>query len=198
MAAPVRRVGRPPKAGRTISETVVPCADLCRKYPVIGTLQSVGAGGYAFPSPKMCCICIDDDFSPTNPRAFLTSCNHEYHYECITTSCEKNESKCPSCRKEITSVAILRVVCGGPSLVDVTLGVREKRIRKKLQGSHLTAEENAELYGVATEAEINVRLLVYLAWPVHFPRPDGSILRCPLPSLAAGELFRVPPGRSRG
>lgn len=155
MAAAARR-GRPPKACRTVQESIVPCSDLVRKYPSVNTLQSAGPAGFAFPPPKVCCICIDDDFPVSNPRAFLTSCSHEYHYECILTACEKNESKCPSCRKDIVSVAVLRVVCSGPQLDAVTLGVREKRVRKKVQISHLTAEENAELYGVATEAELSV------------------------------------------
>ena len=48
----------------------------------------------------ICSICLESNFVDSNTddkRKYITKCNHIYHYDCIYTWVQRNNS-CPSCR----------------------------------------------------------------------------------------------------
>lgn len=124
------------------------------RYPTLNTLARSGSGCLDFSPPATCCICLEEGFPAASPRAFLSSCAHDFHFSCIAEQCKSNESKCPECRRDIAYLAVVRVVSGS-SLADAVLGVRETGVKKRVQKSHYSKEYNDWLYGSGSGADVS-------------------------------------------
>ena len=142
-----------PRRRLVVQERDVPFEALRGRYPTLNSL-ALTSSGLDFSSPTTCCICLEEGFPAASPRAFLSSCAHDFHFACIAEQCKSNESKCPECRRVISYLAVIRIVSGS-SLADAVLGVRETGVKKRVQKSHYSKEYNDWLYGSAAGADVS-------------------------------------------
>ena len=148
-------------------ERIVSAGDLKAKYP--DAINKLSTSGFAV--AETCSVCLESGYSDAEPRAFMSCCSHDFHFECIHKWCTAEASTCPLCKNEVASIALLRIAEGvgdGEPIEEMLLGVREVRVKKKQQECVL----DPFVYGVATEEEQNVslscRLLVAYSTTGHF------------------------------
>lgn len=176
------------RSQRSVSERIIPASELEPRYPSVAKLLNNG-GRPEFPPPAGC-FCGDDSYSEDNPRGFIQCLHDSDHFICLQTWCKGTATTCPHCRKDISAIAVLRVVPPEPRLTSpgIQLAVREARIRRKVQ-VWLPSDRERVIFGISTEAEQNVSYAMF-----HFVS-KGWMNQTPF--AIAGYLFCLQPRRSR-